>query len=174
MQEYYENLIVFLVESRIIGLVAWAVVMDTIFGVARAVRERKLNSCFGIDGAIRKISMLVSIICLAVVDVVLAVNLIGFIPEKVRAYLPQSINTIGIGTAWKDKAYSTRTKECYDGKTYVNITDMFRAYDTISDAIEDYYNMLASCSRYRNCLKQTDPGDCITAIKNGGYATSGL
>ena len=62
MQEYYENLIIFLVESRIIGLVAWAVVMDTVFGVARAVRERKLNSCFGIDGAIRKISMLVSII----------------------------------------------------------------------------------------------------------------
>ena len=96
MQEYYENLIIFLVESRIIGLVAWAVVMDTVFGVARAVRERKLNSCFGIDGAIRKISMLVSIICLAVVDMVLAVNLIVFIPEKVRAHLPQSINTIGI------------------------------------------------------------------------------
>lgn len=76
------------------------------------------------------------------------------------------------GRAWKDKAYSTRTKECYDGKTYVNITDMFRAYDSIDDAIEDYYDMLASCSRYRNCLNQTDPRKCITAIKNGGYATS--
>lgn len=79
---------------------------------------------------------------------------------------------VHFGTAWKDKAYSTRTKECYDGKTYVNITDMFRAYDNIADAIEDYYDMLASCSRYRNCLNQTDPGNCITAIKNGGYATS--
>lgn len=76
------------------------------------------------------------------------------------------------GTAWKDKAYSTRTKECYDGKTYVNITDMFRAYNSIDDAIEDYYDMLASCSRYRGCLNQTDPRKCITAIKNGGYATS--
>lgn len=96
MQEYYENLILFLVESRIIKLVAWAVVADTIFGVARAVRERKLNSCFGIDGAIRKISMLVSIICLAVVDMVLNVNLIGFVPEKIRAYFPQGMNTIGV------------------------------------------------------------------------------
>ena len=75
------------------------------------------------------------------------------------------------GKAWKDKAYSTKTKECYDGKTYVNITDMFRAYDSIADAVEDYYDMLASCSRYRECLKQPDPQKCITAIKNGGYAT---
>lgn len=96
MQEYYGNMIIFLVESKIIKLVAWAVVVDTIFGVARAVREKKLNSCFGIDGAIRKISMLVSIICLAVVDMVLEVNLIGFIPDNARNYLPQSMNTIGI------------------------------------------------------------------------------
>lgn len=76
------------------------------------------------------------------------------------------------GKAWKDKAYSTKTKECYDGKTYVNITDMFRAYDSIADAIEDYYDMLAACSRYKECLNQPDPQKCITAIKNGGYATA--
>ena len=78
---------------------------------------------------------------------------------------------VHFGTAWKDKAYSTTTKECYDGKTYTNITDMFRAYDSIDDAIEDYYDMLAACSRYKGCLNQTDPKICITAIKNGGYAT---
>ena len=81
-------------------------------------------------------------------------------------------NKVHFGTAWKDKAYSTATKECYDGKTYVNITDMFRAYDSIEDAIEDYYDMLAACSRYKGCLNQIDPLKCITAIKNGGYATS--
>ena len=42
---------------------------------------------------------------------------------------------VHFGTAWKDKAYSTKTKECYDGKTYVAITDMFRAYDSIRDAV---------------------------------------
>lgn len=78
---------------------------------------------------------------------------------------------VHFGKAWKDKAYSTQTKECYDGKTYVNITDMFRAYDSIEDAVEDYYDMLAGCSRYKGCLDQTDPRTCITAIKNGGYAT---
>lgn len=79
---------------------------------------------------------------------------------------------VHFGKAWKDEAYSTKTKECYDGKTYVNITDMFRAYDGVADAIEDYYDMLASCSRYRECLNQTDPQQCITTIKNGGYATA--
>lgn len=78
---------------------------------------------------------------------------------------------VHFGKAWKDKAYSTKTKECYDGKTYVSITDMFRAYDSIADAIEDYYDMLASCSRYKECLNKTDARECITAIKNGGYAT---
>lgn len=78
---------------------------------------------------------------------------------------------VHFGTAWKDKAYSTTTKECYDGKTYTQITDMFRAYDSIDDAVEDYYDMLAACSRYKGCLNQPDPKSCITAIKNGGYAT---
>ena len=78
---------------------------------------------------------------------------------------------VHFGKAWKDKAYSTATKECYDGKTYTQITDMFRAYDCIEDAIEDYYDMLASCSRYAGCLRQTDPKACIMAIKSGGYAT---
>lgn len=76
------------------------------------------------------------------------------------------------GTAWHDKAYSTRTKECYDGKTYVAITDMFRAYDSIEDSVEDYFDMLAGCKRYKACISERDPRKCITAIKNGGYATA--
>ena len=79
---------------------------------------------------------------------------------------------VHFGTAWKDKAYSTKTKECYDGKAYVSITDMFRAYDSIRDSVEDYYDMLGSCSRYAACIGVKDSMAAITAIKNGGYATS--
>lgn len=100
----------------------------------------------------------------------------GTQPKMIRANAILGIKVgkskVHFGKAWKDKAYDTKTKECYDGKTYVTINDMFRAYDSIEDAIEDYYDMLASCSRYRNCLNQIDPRKCITAIKNGGYATS--
>jgi len=31
------------------------IVLDTIFGILRAIRERKINSCIGIDGMIRKV-----------------------------------------------------------------------------------------------------------------------
>ena len=79
---------------------------------------------------------------------------------------------VHFGTAWKDKAYSTATKECYDGKTYVNITDMFRAYDSVEDATEDYMDMLCSCSRYSKALNCKSPRDSIYGIKNGGYATA--
>lgn len=75
------------------------------------------------------------------------------------------------GSAWKDKAYSTRTKECYDGKTYTDITDMFRAYDSIADSVTDYYDMLCHCSRYKAAVGAGDYRSAITAIKNGGYAT---
>ncbi len=75
------------------------------------------------------------------------------------------------GKAWKDKAYSTKTKECYDGKTYTKITDMFRAYDTIQESVEDYYDLLCNASRYKKAVGETNPKKAITSIKDGGYAT---
>ena len=81
--------------SPIIKLVILAVVMDTCFGCIRAIKEHKFNSCFGIDGAIRKISMVASLAFLLILDRIVHLNLIGFIPEVIRSYLPVS----GIGVA---------------------------------------------------------------------------
>ena len=80
--------------SPIIKLVILAVVMDTCFGCIRAIKEHKFNSCFGIDGAIRKISMVASLAFLLVLDQIVHLNLIGFIPEVIRSYLP--VNSIGV------------------------------------------------------------------------------
>lgn len=80
--------------STIIKLVILAVVMDTCFGCIRAIKEHEFNSCFGIDGAIRKISMLASLAFLLILDKIVHLNLIGFIPEAVRTYLP--VDTIGV------------------------------------------------------------------------------
>lgn len=71
-----------------------AIVFDTILGVLRAIKEHKFNSCFGIDGAIRKCSMLVSIVFLVLVDYLVHINLIGFLPETLRTYI--HISQIGI------------------------------------------------------------------------------
>lgn len=69
------------------------------------------------------------------------------------------------------KVYNSATKECYDGKTYTNITACFRAYNSMEDSIRDYFDLLET-ARYRACLQTTTVKNCITAIKNGGYATS--
>lgn len=79
-----------------IRLVIIAVVMDTIFGALRAMKQHKFNSCVGIDGAIRKISMLVSLVFLEIVDTLVHFNLIGFIPDDVLEYLPDGISSIGL------------------------------------------------------------------------------
>ena len=75
------------------------------------------------------------------------------------------------GNAWKGKVYDTKTKECYDGSTYVTISDKFRAYDSIQDSVTDYYDMLISCSCYRAAVGAKDYKSTIEAIKAGGYST---
>lgn len=81
-------------------------------------------------------------------------------------------NKVHFGKAWKGDYYKTPTNECYDGKTYTKITDSFRKYDSLSDSVEDYYDIITSCSRYRPACNQTDALTTITEIKKGGYATS--
>lgn len=67
---------------------------DTVFGVLRAIKEKKFNSCAGIDGAIRKVGMLISLVFMLAIDVLIKINLIGFIPEQARTYL--GLDTVGV------------------------------------------------------------------------------
>lgn len=79
---------------------------------------------------------------------------------------------IKAGSSWKGKVYNAKTQECYDGKTYTNITACFRAYNSLQESVADYFDLITKNSRYRKaCISET-PLECITAIKNGGYATS--
>lgn len=64
-------------------LVVTMIVLDTILGVLRAIRERKFNSNFGINGAIRKIAMLVCVTVLVVLDMMLHINFIAYVPEQI-------------------------------------------------------------------------------------------
>lgn len=95
---FVTNLLAALAANLIIELVVIAVVMDTLFGAGRAIKQHKFNSSVGIDGAIRKISMLVSLVFLAIIDKLIHVNLIGFIPEEVRGstFWPKSFCSIGL------------------------------------------------------------------------------
>ncbi|MBR1703081.1 MAG: phage holin family protein [Lachnospiraceae bacterium] len=77
--------------NKMILLVIIGVIIDTIFGVLRAIKWKKFNSSVGIDGAIRKAGMLVSLIFFQAIDILVHINLIGFIPEEVRSYIGGSI-----------------------------------------------------------------------------------
>lgn len=89
--------------------------------------------------------------------------------DKAKAYFG-----IKATKAWLNKGgkiYNAKTKECYDGKTYTTITDSFRAYNSLADSVRDYFDLLSN-KRYSASLKASTVKECITIIKNGGYATS--
>jgi LysM repeat protein len=75
-------------------------------------------------------------------------------------------------SSWKGKVYNANTQECYDGSTYTNITACFRAYNSLAESISDYFDLITKAERYRKACVANSPLECITAIKNGGYATS--
>ena len=75
-------------------------------------------------------------------------------------------------SSWKGKVYNANTKECYDGINYTNINACFRAYDSLEQSIYDYFELITKSERYKKAINTKSPLECITAIKNGGYATS--
>ena len=89
-------LISLIIEDRLIKALVIFLVLDLIFGVLRAIRERKVNSGIGIDGMIRKVGMMISIIFFVLLDYILEINLIGFIPEDIRTFI--KVDKIGVAT----------------------------------------------------------------------------
>ena len=72
------------------------VFLDTIFGVLRAIKEKKVNSNVGIDGLIRKFGMLISCLFFMAIDLIMEINLLGFIPKEVLEFF--KIESVGIST----------------------------------------------------------------------------
>lgn len=70
------------------------IVFDVIFGVLRALKEKKLNSCIGIDGIIRKVGMILTIIICIIIDKMINIDLIAFVPVEVKNYI--NIDKVGL------------------------------------------------------------------------------
>lgn len=90
MKEYYE----IMVHNKGVQLLIIFIVLDVIFGVLRAIKEGKLNSTIGIDGIIRKVGMIITICVCILVDVIISIDLISFIPDKVKEVL--GLSKIGV------------------------------------------------------------------------------
>ena len=72
------------------------IVLDLILGILRAIREKSVNSCIGIDGMIRKVGMLIVVVFLTIIDSIIHLDLIGFIPETLRNSL--KLGKVGISS----------------------------------------------------------------------------
>lgn len=90
MVEFFQSL----VNQTGVQILIVVIVLDTIFGILRAIKEKKLNSTIGIDGIIRKVGMLICIVFLSLIDSIVSINFIGFLPEDIKQFI--HIEQIGI------------------------------------------------------------------------------
>lgn len=89
-----KELLTFIEGHSFFVILLWAVLLDTVLGVLRAIKEHKFNSCVGIDGAIRKVAMLFSVLLLMVVDTIVNIDLLFLVPQKYMQYI--GISKMGI------------------------------------------------------------------------------
>lgn len=80
--------------NALIQLTVIAVIFDAVFGIIRAIGEKMFNSSIGIDGIRRKAGILASLVLFALIDEIIQLNLIGFVPEEVRMTL--GLESIGM------------------------------------------------------------------------------
>lgn len=73
--------------SKSVKILIVCIILDVIFGILRALKEKKINSCIGIDGIIRKVGMILSIAFCFVIDYISHFNLIGFLPDSITESL---------------------------------------------------------------------------------------
>ena len=67
-----------------VRLLLIAVCADMVFGSLRAAKYRKWNSAVGIDGAIRKAGMLACVLLFTAIDMMMHVDVLGWLPVDIR------------------------------------------------------------------------------------------
>ena len=90
----FNDLTLFIGKHSFFIILLYAVLMDTILGVLRAIKEHKFNSCVGIDGAIRKVAMMFSVLFLMVIDSLVQIDFLFMIPEEYLQYI--GIERLGV------------------------------------------------------------------------------
>ena len=79
-----------------VRLLLIAVCADMVFGSLRAAKYRRWNSAVGIDGAIRKAGMIASVLLFTMIDMILQLDLIGWIPADVQGTL-HAVGIVKVG-----------------------------------------------------------------------------
>ena len=69
-----------LFNNKLIQVLVIFIVLDVIFGILGSIKQHKTNSTIGIDGIIRKIGMLFSIAGCVILDKIVEIDLVFFLP----------------------------------------------------------------------------------------------
>ena len=75
-----------LFNNKLIQVLVIFIVLDVIFGILGSIKQKKTNSTIGIDGIIRKIGMLFSIAGCVILDKIVEIDLVFFLPETIKTY----------------------------------------------------------------------------------------
>lgn len=86
-----------LIANVFIKVLAIVILLDMFFGTLRAIKQKKFNSSAGIDGALRKIGMIVGAVGLWFLDLVVHIDLAFMIPDSWREAMTNTIGTGKIG-----------------------------------------------------------------------------
>lgn len=86
-----------LLNSKGFKILLIVICLDCFFGILRAIKQHKLNSSIGIDGIIRKCGMIVATIFIKMIDYLVDLDFLGFIPLGVKEVLNIQ-NQFGIGS----------------------------------------------------------------------------
>lgn len=73
-----------LMDNIFVRLLLIAVCADMVFGSLRAAKYRKWNSAVGIDGAIRKAGMLACVLLFTAMDMMMRIDVLGWLPVEMR------------------------------------------------------------------------------------------
>lgn len=89
-----DYIISLLVNNKSLQILVIFIVLDVIFGFLRSIKERRLNSTIGIDGLIRKTGMMITIVVAVILDKIINIDLLFFIPNDLKTIL--NISNCGI------------------------------------------------------------------------------
>ena len=89
---FFENLL----NSNGFKILLVTICLDTIFGILRAIKQRKLNSSIGIDGIIIKCGMIVATIFIKMIDFMIDLDFLAFVPNIIKEYF--NFDQFGIGS----------------------------------------------------------------------------
>ena len=92
VNEFFMRLLPALVNNIFVDLLFIAVCADMVFGTLRAAKYRCWNSAVGIDGAIRKAGMVASVLLFTLMDMLLHVDILSWLPADVRKVM----DTMGV------------------------------------------------------------------------------